>query len=82
VTPRILFDFISSFREVTVILAHFGGGLMFYELMPEVKDVLTNTYYDTAAAPCVKQGRGRKNGSGSTPRQRAPSESNAFRNHG
>lgn len=24
---------------------------MFYELMPEVKDVLANTYYDTAAAP-------------------------------
>jgi len=51
VTPRVLFDFISGFKETTVILAHFGGGLMFYELMPEVKDVLTNTYYDTAAAP-------------------------------
>ena len=51
VTPRILCDFISSFREVNIILAHFGGGLLFYELMPEVKDVLANTYYDTAAAP-------------------------------
>ena len=51
VTPDILFDFISGFREITIILAHMGGGLLFYELMPEVKDVLTNTYYDTAAAP-------------------------------
>jgi predicted TIM-barrel fold metal-dependent hydrolase len=51
VTPRILCDFISSFREITIILAHFGGGLLFYELMPEVKDVLAHTYYDTAAAP-------------------------------
>jgi len=50
-TPAMLFNFICSFKETTVILAHFGGGLMFYELMPEVKDILTNTYYDTAAAP-------------------------------
>jgi len=55
VTPDILFNFVSSFREITVILAHFGGGLLFYELMPEVKDVLTNTYYDTAAAPFLYQ---------------------------
>jgi uncharacterized protein len=34
-----------------VILAHFGGGLAFYELMPEVSHILSNTYYDTAAAP-------------------------------
>ena len=51
VTPGILFEFISSFREITVMLAHFGGGLLFYEAMPEVKDILANTYYDTAAAP-------------------------------
>lgn len=51
VTPGILYKFISNFRDAKVILAHFGGGLMFYELMPEVKDVLANTWYDTAAAP-------------------------------
>ena len=51
VTPDILFSFVSSFKETKIILAHFGGGLMFYELMPEVKDVLANTYYDSAAAP-------------------------------
>jgi len=55
VTPDTLFDFISSFKETTIILAHFGGGLLFYELMPEVKKVLTNTYYDTAAAPFLYQ---------------------------
>ena len=55
ITPDILFNFVSSFKEITIVLAHFGGGLLFYELMPEVKDVLTNTYYDTAAAPFLYQ---------------------------
>lgn len=49
--PGTLYKFISNFRDNRIILAHFGGGLVFYELMPEVKDVLSNTYYDTAAAP-------------------------------
>lgn len=33
-----------------IILAHWGGGLPFYELMPEVRAALTNVYYDTAAS--------------------------------
>ncbi len=37
--------------KTPVILAHWGGGLLFYELMPEVKKALTNVYYDTAASP-------------------------------
>ncbi len=37
--------------ENTFLLAHWGGGLPFYELMPEVKGALSRVYYDTAASP-------------------------------
>jgi predicted TIM-barrel fold metal-dependent hydrolase len=33
-----------------LILAHWGGGLPFYELMPEVRRALARVYYDTAAS--------------------------------
>ena len=32
-----------------LIFAHLGGGLPFYELMPDVRALTTNVYYDTAA---------------------------------
>jgi predicted TIM-barrel fold metal-dependent hydrolase len=41
----------SRFPETTLILAHWGGGLPFYELMPEVRATLARVYYDTAASP-------------------------------
>lgn len=50
-TPDVIYKFIECNPDLKVILAHFGGGLAFYELMPEVSRVLKNTYYDTAAAP-------------------------------
>lgn len=34
----------------TIIAAHWGGGLPFYALMPEVRDALANTWFDTAAS--------------------------------
>ncbi|MGB9679322.1 MAG: amidohydrolase family protein [Thermoanaerobacteraceae bacterium] len=34
-----------------IICAHWGGGLFFYELMPELQRDLKNVYYDTAASP-------------------------------
>jgi len=37
--------------ENLLIYAHWGGGLPFYELMPEVRAALRNVYYDTAASP-------------------------------
>ncbi len=37
--------------ETTLVLAHWGGGLPFYELMPEVRRILARVYYDTAASP-------------------------------
>ncbi len=36
-----------------LIFAHLGGGLPFYELIPEVREMVTNVYYDTAAAAFV-----------------------------
>ena len=37
--------------QVNVILAHWGGGFFFYELMPEVARVAQRVFYDTAASP-------------------------------
>jgi predicted TIM-barrel fold metal-dependent hydrolase len=42
---------------VTVILAHWGGGFFFYELMPEVARITRNVYYDTAASPFLYRPR-------------------------
>jgi len=50
-TPKVLYPFITQFPEVTVVCAHWGGGLPFYALMPEVDSALTNVYFDTAASP-------------------------------
>lgn len=45
------YEFIHSFPNLIIILAHWGGGLPFYELMPEVAKTMANVYYDTAASP-------------------------------
>jgi len=34
-----------------LVCAHWGGGLPFYALMPEVGKSLSNVYFDTAATP-------------------------------
>lgn len=36
--------------EVRAVLAHWGGGLPFYALMPEVRAALGNVWFDTAAS--------------------------------
>lgn len=41
--------FVADFAGVAVIAAHWGGGLPFYALMPEVAAALDRTYFDTAA---------------------------------
>jgi predicted TIM-barrel fold metal-dependent hydrolase len=51
ITPDILYPFITSFPELTVVCAHWGGGLPFYALMPEVKKAINNVYFDSAASP-------------------------------
>jgi uncharacterized protein len=45
------YELILSFPSLPIILAHWGGGFPFYELMPEVAKVMANVYYDTAASP-------------------------------
>lgn len=37
--------------NLSVLLAHMGGGLCFYELMPEIKKSFARVYYDLAAVP-------------------------------
>jgi uncharacterized protein len=52
VTPlERFYDLIVSFPNLSIVLAHWGGGLPFYELMPEVAKAMANVYYDTAASP-------------------------------
>ena len=51
--PEVLWRFIRNFPDVTVVCAHWGGGLPFYALMPEVADSLRNVFFDTAASPLL-----------------------------
>jgi predicted TIM-barrel fold metal-dependent hydrolase len=44
-----LYGFIDEHPEVRIIAAHWGGGLPFYALMPEVKVALEHVWFDTAA---------------------------------
>jgi predicted TIM-barrel fold metal-dependent hydrolase len=50
VTPDLLYHFILSHPSLPLICAHWGGGLPFYTLMPEVKKALENVFFDTAAS--------------------------------
>jgi predicted TIM-barrel fold metal-dependent hydrolase len=49
ITPNILYSFITAFPNVKLVCAHWGGGLPFYALMPEVAKALANVFFDTAA---------------------------------
>jgi uncharacterized protein len=49
-TPDRLLRFVERFPEVKVVAAHWGGGLPFYELMPEVAELARNVHYDSAAS--------------------------------
>ncbi len=51
VTPERVYQFITDFPKLQIICAHWGGGLPFYALMPEVASALSNTFFDTAATP-------------------------------
>lgn len=50
-TPDKIYRLILRHPELTIILAHWGGGMPFYALMPEVKTAIKNTYVDTSASP-------------------------------
>ena len=49
--PGLIYSFLSDFPDITTICAHWGGGLPFYNLMPEAHELFINTYFDTAASP-------------------------------
>jgi len=49
ITPDILYSFIVGFPNLKLVCAHWGGGLPFYALMPEVAKALANVFFDTAA---------------------------------
>jgi predicted TIM-barrel fold metal-dependent hydrolase len=42
---------VEALQGMQVILAHWGGGFFFYELMPEIAAICQGVYYDTAASP-------------------------------
>lgn len=48
--PWRLLKLAQNFPELQIVLAHWGGGLPFYELMPEVREATRNVYYDSAAS--------------------------------
>ena len=50
-TPDKLYRLIENFPNNVIVCAHWGGGLPFYALMPEVPEVLSNVYFDSAASP-------------------------------
>jgi len=51
ITPDILYPLITRYPDLTIVCAHWGGGLPFYALMPEVKKAMNNVFFDTAASP-------------------------------
>ena len=54
-TPNTLaqiYRMVKRFPANTIVLAHWGGGLLFFNLLKkEVKEQLRNVYFDTAASP-------------------------------
>lgn len=49
-TPEKLVEWLAGAQEIDVVLAHWGGGLPFYELMPEVHALTRRVHYDSAAS--------------------------------
>jgi len=50
VTPNTIWPLVQAFPGATIILAHWGGGYPFYELMPEVREASRRVFYDSAAS--------------------------------
>ncbi|MDE2836535.1 MAG: amidohydrolase family protein [Chloroflexota bacterium] len=50
-TPERLLAIAERFPDVRWIFPHWGGGLPFYALMPEVRAALANTWFDSAVSP-------------------------------
>lgn len=50
-----LYRFAAANPDVEIIAAHWGGGLPFYTMMPEVRAALARTSFDTAASGLLYQ---------------------------
>jgi len=50
VRPEQAYEFAMRYPAAHLVCAHWGGGLPFYALMPEVRRALANVYFDTAAS--------------------------------
>ena len=50
-TPEKLYRLALNYPDNAIVCAHWGGGLPFYALMPEVAEALRGVYFDTAASP-------------------------------
>ncbi|MBM3129062.1 MAG: amidohydrolase [Chloroflexi bacterium] len=48
-----IYALVKTLPELRLVLAHWGGGYPFYELMPEVRAASKNIFYDTAASPLL-----------------------------
>ena len=52
ITLAQIYSMIKRFSKTKIVLAHWGGGLFFYSLMKkDVKETLTNVFFDTSASP-------------------------------
>ena len=52
ITLHQIYAFLQAYPSNKIVLAHWGGGLFFYALMKkEVREVLKNVWFDTAASP-------------------------------
>ena len=49
-TPERFVTFLAAYPSLSVVAAHGGGGLPFYELMPEIATVTQRVVYDSAAS--------------------------------
>jgi predicted TIM-barrel fold metal-dependent hydrolase len=49
-TPARLLPFIQAHPALRIVAAHWGGGLPFYALMPEIAAATRNVWYDSAAS--------------------------------
>jgi len=48
-----IYALVKAIPDLRLVLAHWGGGFPFYELMPEVRAAAQNIFYDTAASPLL-----------------------------
>lgn len=51
-TMKQIYNLVKRFPENKIVLAHWGGGIFFFNLLKkDVKESLKNVYFDTAASP-------------------------------